>query len=158
MNKKIQWDENKCFRFCMRRDSIRAEVEATFRRIKTDYIDLYQIHTANPEEEIEEGWHCISPPQLAIAWVLRQKDLTAAIVGARCVDHVAEIVRAGELVMAKENLLESEAILADHRAKRRELNTPYLARVILRSLNSFLTVLFHRMRSVRSYGYGSEGA
>lgn len=89
--------------------------------------------------------------------MLRQKDLTAAIVGARCVDHVAEIVKAGELVMAKENLLEIEAILADHRAKLRELNTPYLARVILRSLNSFLTVLLHRTRSVRSYRHGTEG-
>jgi aryl-alcohol dehydrogenase-like predicted oxidoreductase len=273
----ILWDENKKFRFSLKKDSIRAEVEATLRRIKTDYIDLYQIHTATPEEEIEEGWHCIaeliregkvryagvsnfsleqikkvqkihpvasvqpvysmftrdieqgimdycarngigiisySPlcsglitdgisreriktlapddfrprlpdfqepllsvhleaierlkplalrcgltlPQLAIAWALRRKDLTAAIVGARCVDHVDEIVRAGELVMAKESLLEIEAILADHRAKRRELNTPYLARVISRTLNSFLTVLFHRMRNVRSYGHGAEGA
>ena len=83
-----------------------------------------------------------SAPQLAIAWVLRQKDLTAAIVGARCVDHVAEIVKAGELVMAKENLLEIEAILADHRAERREVLTPYITRVVSRILN-FLTTLCH---------------
>ena len=256
----ILWDENKYFRFCLKRDSIRAEVEATLRRIDTDYIDLYQIHTATPEEEIEEGWYCISEliregkvryagvsnfsleqikkvqkihpvasiqpvysmfnreieqgimdycaqngigiisysplcsglitdgisrerikalalddfrprlpdfqepllgvhlkaierlkpiagrngltlPQLAIAWVLRQKDLTSAIVGARCVDHIDEIVKAGELVMAEAELWEIEAILADHRAEGREVFTPYLNGVVSRILN-FLTALF----------------
>ena len=260
----ILWDENKYLRFCLKKESIRAEVDATLRRIDTDYIDLYQIHTATPEEEIEEGWYCISEliregkvryagvsnfsleqikkvqkihpvasiqpvysmfnrdieqgimdyctqngigiisysplcsglitdgisreriknlavddfrprlpdfqepllsihlkaierlkpiaernrwtlPQLAIAWVLCQGDLTSAIVGARCVNHIDEIVKAGELAMAEEDLLEIEAILADHQAEIKESDTPYFTRIISRALN-FLTTLFHSRR------------
>jgi aryl-alcohol dehydrogenase-like predicted oxidoreductase len=36
--------------------SIRQEVEASLRRLKTDVIDLYQIHWPNPDADIEEGW------------------------------------------------------------------------------------------------------
>ncbi len=262
----ILWDENKYLRFCLKKDSIRTEVDATLRRIDTDYIDLYQIHMATPEEEIEEGWYCISEliregkvryagvsnfsleqlkkvqkihpvtsiqpaysmfnrdieqgtmdycaqngigiisysplcsglitdgisreriknlagddfrprlpdfqepllsthlkaigrlktiaernwltlPQLMIAWVLRHRDLTSAIVGARCVDHIDEIVRAGELRMVKEDLLEIEVILADHQAESKKDHAPYFTRIISGILN-FLTNLFRWMRSV----------
>jgi aryl-alcohol dehydrogenase-like predicted oxidoreductase len=39
-----------------KRDSIRAEVEASLRRLRTDRIDLYQIHRPLPAADIEEGW------------------------------------------------------------------------------------------------------
>lgn len=271
----ILWDENKYFRFCLKKDSIQAEIEATLRRIDTDYIDLYQIHMATPEEEIEEGWHCISEliregkvryagvsnfsleqikkvqqshpiasiqpvysmfnrdieegimdycaqngigiisysplcsglitdgisreriknlavddfrprlpdfqepllsihlkaierlkpiaernwwtlSQLAIAWVLRQGDLTSAIVGARCVDHIDEIVKAGELAMDEEDLLEIGAILADHQAMSKEVHTPHFTRIISRILN-FLTILFRWMRSAHVCRQNTEG-
>lgn len=36
--------------------SVRAEIEASLRRLRTDRIDLYQVHWPDPEEQLEEGW------------------------------------------------------------------------------------------------------
>jgi aryl-alcohol dehydrogenase-like predicted oxidoreductase len=36
--------------------SVRAELEASLRRLATDRIDLYQVHWPKPDGEIEEGW------------------------------------------------------------------------------------------------------
>lgn len=36
--------------------SIRRECEASLRRLRTDVIDLYQIHWPEPDADIEEGW------------------------------------------------------------------------------------------------------
>ncbi|MCU0509451.1 MAG: aldo/keto reductase [Anaerolineae bacterium] len=60
------WDENdpdrydKPLRFCLERDSVRRECEASLRRLNTDVIDLYQIHWPNDEEHLEEGWSAIA--------------------------------------------------------------------------------------------------
>ena len=37
-------------------DSIRAECEASLKRLNVDVIDLYQIHWPEPDEDIELGW------------------------------------------------------------------------------------------------------
>ncbi len=40
---------------CLTRESIRRECEASLRRLRTEVIDLYQVHWNKPAEEIEEG-------------------------------------------------------------------------------------------------------
>jgi aryl-alcohol dehydrogenase-like predicted oxidoreductase len=41
-------------------DSIRREAEDSLRRLRTDVIDLYQIHWPDPQEDIEEAWSTVS--------------------------------------------------------------------------------------------------
>lgn len=40
----------------LKRESVREECEASLRRLRTDVIDLYQVHRAEPDEDLEEGW------------------------------------------------------------------------------------------------------
>ncbi len=41
---------------CLKKESVREEIEASLRRLKVDVIDLYQVHRGEPDEDIEEGW------------------------------------------------------------------------------------------------------
>jgi aryl-alcohol dehydrogenase-like predicted oxidoreductase len=41
-------------------DSVRKELEASLRRLHTDWIDLYQIHWPDPDPDIEEAWSVIA--------------------------------------------------------------------------------------------------
>lgn len=50
------WDQNGNVGASLKSASIRRECEASLRRMKTDVIDLYQIHWPEPDEDIEEGW------------------------------------------------------------------------------------------------------
>lgn len=50
------WGEDRKIGKCLKRDSVRRECEDSLRRLKTDVIDLYQMHWPEPEEDIEEGW------------------------------------------------------------------------------------------------------
>src|SRR5258708_713123 len=50
------WDEQGNIVKLLKRDAIRAECEASLRRLKVDVIDLYQIHWPEPDEDVEEGW------------------------------------------------------------------------------------------------------
>lgn len=44
----------------LKADSVRREAEASLRRLKTEVIDLYQIHWPDPDEDIEEGWGAVA--------------------------------------------------------------------------------------------------
>jgi aryl-alcohol dehydrogenase-like predicted oxidoreductase len=50
------WDEKARVGASLKANSIRQECEASLRRLKTDVIDLYQIHWPEPDQDIEEGW------------------------------------------------------------------------------------------------------
>lgn len=50
------WDENRQIGKSLKAASIRAECEASLKRLKVDVIDLYQVHWPEPPEDIEEGW------------------------------------------------------------------------------------------------------
>ena len=50
------WDANGKVGSSLRAESIRKECEGSLKRLRTDVIDLYQIHWPEPDEDIEEGW------------------------------------------------------------------------------------------------------
>jgi len=50
------WDSNGQVGASLKAKSIRLECEASLRRLKTEWIYLYQIHWPEPDEDIEEGW------------------------------------------------------------------------------------------------------
>ena len=56
----MAWDENGEIGHSLKADSVKRECEESLRRLRTDVIDLYQIHWPNPEEEIEEGWQAMA--------------------------------------------------------------------------------------------------
>jgi len=56
----LVWDEKRQISRSLKAASVRREVEASLRRLKMDFIDLYQIHWPDPEPEIEEGWQTLA--------------------------------------------------------------------------------------------------
>jgi aryl-alcohol dehydrogenase-like predicted oxidoreductase len=54
------WDERREPFSRLKRDSIRAELESSLKRLGVEVIDLYQIHWPMPEEDIEEGWGAVA--------------------------------------------------------------------------------------------------
>jgi aryl-alcohol dehydrogenase-like predicted oxidoreductase len=60
----LVWDEDSEVTGSLRADSIRRECEASLRRLKTDIIDLYQIHwPVDDPAENEEGWRTMGELQ-----------------------------------------------------------------------------------------------
>ena len=53
------WDANGKIGASLKANSIRRECEGSLRRLKTDVIDLYQIHWPEPDEDLEEGWSAL---------------------------------------------------------------------------------------------------
>lgn len=57
------WDDKGKTGASLKAASIHRECEASLRRLKTDVIDLYQIHWPEPDEDIEEGWSTLAKLQ-----------------------------------------------------------------------------------------------
>jgi aryl-alcohol dehydrogenase-like predicted oxidoreductase len=56
-----------------------------------------------------------TPAQLAIAWVLRCPEVTAAIVGARRLPQIEETLVAGEWSLSQDDIEAIEVLLDKHR-------------------------------------------
>jgi aryl-alcohol dehydrogenase-like predicted oxidoreductase len=54
------WDDSGRVRIHASPDSIKREIALSLRRLKTDYIDLYQIHWPDPEIPVEESWSALA--------------------------------------------------------------------------------------------------
>ncbi|MCW5980816.1 MAG: aldo/keto reductase [Bryobacteraceae bacterium] len=54
------WNETGGIVKLLKRDAVRKECENSLRRLRTDVIDLYQIHWPEPDEELEEGWETLA--------------------------------------------------------------------------------------------------
>jgi aryl-alcohol dehydrogenase-like predicted oxidoreductase len=65
------WDERGNVGGRLKADSIRAECEASLRRLKVEVIDLYQVHWPQPDEDIEEGWSALAELKRAgkVRWI-----------------------------------------------------------------------------------------
>src|SRR5262245_16691364 len=53
------WDSNRQIGKSLKAASIRAECEASLKRLKVDVIDLYQVHWPEPPEDVDEGWQTV---------------------------------------------------------------------------------------------------
>ncbi|MEI8186036.1 MAG: aldo/keto reductase [Chlorobiaceae bacterium] len=52
----LVWNHENQISSSLKADSVRRECEESLKRLDVDAIDLYQIHWANPDVDIEEGW------------------------------------------------------------------------------------------------------
>lgn len=55
-----RWDATGRIYGCLTRESVRAEAEASLRRLGIETIDLYQIHWPEPDKDLGESWSAIA--------------------------------------------------------------------------------------------------
>jgi aryl-alcohol dehydrogenase-like predicted oxidoreductase len=56
----LVWGNDGTVANILKAQSIKRECENSLRRLRTETIDLYQIHWPNPDEDIEEGWKALA--------------------------------------------------------------------------------------------------
>jgi len=67
----IRWGADRVPYRSLKAASVTEELEASLRRLQVDTIDLYQIHWADPDPEIEEAWETLARhrEQGKIRWI-----------------------------------------------------------------------------------------
>ena len=67
----MRWHKDRTIYRSLKAGSLAEELEGSLRRLGVETIDLYQIHSPNPEEEIEEGWETLARfrEQGKIRWI-----------------------------------------------------------------------------------------
>jgi len=56
----LSWDEQRRKVNCLDGEAIRAEADASLRRLGVDVIDLWQLHWPVPDEQLEEAWEAMA--------------------------------------------------------------------------------------------------
>jgi aryl-alcohol dehydrogenase-like predicted oxidoreductase len=89
------------------------------RRRNPDFLEPQFSATMELVEELKvlAGRNGRSCAQLAISWVLRRSEVTAAIVGARRPAQIEETAPAGDCNLSEEDIKEIEKLLAERQAK-----------------------------------------
>ncbi len=89
------------------------------RRKNPDFLEPQFGATMELVEELKEvaGRNGRTCAQLAISWVLRRSEVTAAIVGARRPAQIEETAPAGDWRLSEEDIKEIEILLAERQAK-----------------------------------------
>ena len=56
----LKWTLDRKITHSLKADSIRAEVDASRKRLRTEALDLVQVHWPEPDADIEEGWRTLA--------------------------------------------------------------------------------------------------
>jgi aryl-alcohol dehydrogenase-like predicted oxidoreductase len=57
------WDSDGNIESCLKAESVRREVEGSLRRLRTEVLDVCQLHMPVPDVDIEEGWATLADLQ-----------------------------------------------------------------------------------------------
>jgi len=105
------------------RKAIMHEIDASLRRLGTDYVDLYQIHRWDYDMPIEETLEAVHDvvkagkarysgiprAQVALAWLLARPVVTAPIVGATKLQHLDDALAAVPVKLFEDEIASLEA-------------------------------------------------
>jgi aryl-alcohol dehydrogenase-like predicted oxidoreductase len=111
------------------RKHVLASIDASLRRLGTDYVDLYQIHRWDDETPVEETMAALhevvqagkarylgaSMAQIALAWLLGKPGVNAPIVGATRLSHLEEAVAAVGISLTEDTVAQLEKPYRPHR-------------------------------------------
>ena len=61
----LLWDDEGNISNCLKPESIFAEIDESLKRLKTDYVDLYQIHWPDPDTPIEDTMEALLKIQIS---------------------------------------------------------------------------------------------